>query len=188
MVIDLCLREVKTALGSKLETTAALFLLCVCGGRGSIRKEVVGGRCAMKGRQWRVICYISLMSRWPNGSRKSVSFSWGNQSSRSHSPDQIFQVFPYPSVWDSKPSLYNFQVTFQPYFSQVRPRHHLLRSGTWWNWLHGGWCHSLSQEDSWGVLFACWIYSDQGPPPVWRLAHLILSAPWKQAMPGVELK
>ena len=90
MVIDLCLREVKTAMGSKLETTAALFLLCVCGGRGSIRKEVVGGRCAMKGRQWRVICYISLMSRWPNGSRKSVSFSWGNQSSRSHSPDQIF--------------------------------------------------------------------------------------------------
>ena len=45
MVSDLSLREVKTAVGSKLKTTAALFLLCVCGGRDSTRKESSGKMC-----------------------------------------------------------------------------------------------------------------------------------------------
>lgn len=82
-------------MGQNQRQQLLLFLLCVCGGRDSTRKRVVGRRCAMKERRWRVICYINLMSRWPNGSRKSISFS--------RAPGVIlltrFSRFsPYPSV------------------------------------------------------------------------------------------
>lgn len=50
MVSDLSLREVKTAVGSKRKTTAALFLLCVCGGRDSARKESSGKEMCHAGK------------------------------------------------------------------------------------------------------------------------------------------
>ena len=130
------------------------FFCCVFVVAETVQGKRVVGRCAMKGRWWWVICYISLMSRWPHGSRKSISFSWGNQSSRSHSPDQIFQFSPYPSVWHSKPSLYNCHVTFQPYFSQTRLRHRLLRSGARWNWQHGGWPTQLLPRKTHGACYS----------------------------------
>lgn len=53
MVSDLSLREIKAAAEPKLETTAGLFVLCVVclwGGRGSVRKGDSGKELCNEGK------------------------------------------------------------------------------------------------------------------------------------------
>ena len=166
------------------------FFCCVFVAAETVQgRRAVGRRCAMQGRWWRVICYISLMSRWPNGSRKSISFFWGNQSSRSHSPDQIFQEFPH--IPQSGIQSLRFTIVML-HFSLIS--HRSVYGIVSLVLVHGEIGNMVVDPLSCfpgrltGMLFACWIYSDRGPSPALRLAHLILSAPRKQAMPGVELK
>lgn len=54
----------------------------------------MGGKCATRGRWWRVICYISLMNRWPSGSRKDISFLGATRAPAVTLLIKFFKSFP----------------------------------------------------------------------------------------------